>query len=845
MRFGVSIIHGGRDNGNQIVASVGRYVEVQRTSPGELVYDQILAGSGYFPLDARLVGCQEALVEADVLVGPPDNTVYAHDEMSASGTLKLTSISLVDPTLGEIDPGPVYFSSQLGSTPAPGAGAIPDIVPDSLGRSPDCGLDYSYEIKYAPLPRGTTVGFYWASGTTPDTIIGGPFDTEPIGTDVGSYTLHVDCSKIGTPPAGADHVIAIADPPDETHPSGQVAEQDEAYGQQSNNVASTPYENVLTLTSSASGPVTYGTLITFTSSIAGPAGSPLPTGPVAFYLDYVPGANNLLLGKPGLVKGIAKLVNTKLPAGNHTVTAVYEGAASLVGVVSTPVAETINPAGVSIDLSDSASGPVPYGTPITLTATLANTSGTPPIPTGAVKFYDGATLIGQVGLVKGVAAFTTSRLAGNTVHSLTAVYNNNPNFTAGASAAVSQQVDAAADTINLTGSASGPVPYGTPISLTATVTNTSGTSLVPTGALKFYDGATLVGQAGLVNGVAAFTTSRLAGNTFHSLTAVYNSNPNFGSVASAAVLQQVNPAGVSIDLSDSASGPVPYGTPITLTATVTNTSGTSLVPTGTLKFYDGATLIGQAGLVNGVAAFTTSRLAGNTFHSLTAVYNSNPNFTPATSAEVSQEVDVATTSIVLAGGADAPVPYGTRVSFRANVINASTTTPIPTGVVTFYLDDAPITGGAAGPWTVLGRAALIGGSAQLNNVVVPGGNHTVTAVYAGTANFVASASVPLGQEIEPAATAVALTGTAAGPVPYRTPVVFTVTVTNTETALSPAGYVEFLDGSTILATLRLDATGKAALTRTLARGIHVITAIFLVGPNFRAGLSASVSQSVT
>ncbi|MDV9203194.1 Ig-like domain-containing protein, partial [Streptomyces sp. Wh19] len=53
-------------------------------------------------------------------------------------------------------------------------------------------------------------------------------------------------------------------------------------------------------------------------------------------------------------------------------------------------------------------------------------------------------------------------------------------------------------------------------------------------------------------------------------------------------------------------------------------------PTGTVDFFDGATLLGTGTLSGGVATFTTSTLAIGT-HPLTAVYNGDANFTSSTS----------------------------------------------------------------------------------------------------------------------------------------------------------------------------------------------------------------------
>ncbi|MFE2750328.1 Ig-like domain repeat protein, partial [Streptomyces scopuliridis] len=64
----------------------------------------------------------------------------------------------------------------------------------------------------------------------------------------------------------------------------------------------------------------------------------------------------------------------------------------------------------------------------------------------------------------------------------------------------------------------------------------------------------------------------------------------------------------------SAPDPSVFGEAKTLTATVTSSSGT---PTGTVSFFDGATLLGTGTLSGGVATFTTSALSVGS-HPLTA-----------------------------------------------------------------------------------------------------------------------------------------------------------------------------------------------------------------------------------
>lgn len=144
-----------------------------------------------------------------------------------------------------------------------------------------------------------------------------------------------------------------------------------------------------------------------------------------------------------------------------------------------------------------------------------------------------------------------------------------------------------------------------------------------------------------------------------------------------------------------------YGDPVTLTATLTASSG---VPTGMVAFYDGATLLGTGILDgNGQATFSTSALGAGT-HDLTAQYAGEGAF--------------ASSSDTLTGGL---------------VVSKATPT------VTFNLESAPVTyDGAPHPVSLEIAASSVPGSVsniQYNGLVTPptnAGNIAITADFIPT-----------------------------------------------------------------------------------------------------------------
>jgi Bacterial Ig-like domain (group 3) len=93
------------------------------------------------------------------------------------------------------------------------------------------------------------------------------------------------------------------------------------------------------------------------------------------------------------------------------------------------------------------------------------------------------------------------------------------------------------------------------------------------------------------------------------------------------------------------------GAPVTLTATVASTSAGAAAPTGSVNFYNGATLLGTAPLTSSVAALTTSALPAGT-DSVSATYTGSSIFAPSTSSSIAITVT----------GTSTPVPVITAMS---------------------------------------------------------------------------------------------------------------------------------------------------------------------------------------
>jgi hypothetical protein len=178
--------------------------------------------------------------------------------------------------------------------------------------------------------------------------------------------------------------------------------------------------------------------------------------------------------------------------------------------------------------------------------------------------------------------------------------------------------------------------YGQAVTLTATVPG-NGSSL-PSGAVTFKDGNTVLGPpvtltAGSASSTVSFVATGLMAGT-HTISAVYSGDAIFaGSTGTLSLSIAVATSATSVSVAPSAST---VGAPVTFTATVVSNLGT---PSGSVQFYDGSTAMGGAQtLTGGVATFNTSALTAGA-HSITAVYAGTTIYPTSTSLATSITVN--------------------------------------------------------------------------------------------------------------------------------------------------------------------------------------------------------------
>jgi hypothetical protein len=161
---------------------------------------------------------------------------------------------------------------------------------------------------------------------------------------------------------------------------------------------------------------------------------------------------------------------------------------------------------------------------------------------------------------------------------------------------------------------------------------------------------------------------------------------------------------------------------------------------------------------------------------------------------------------------------GQKVTFTVKVAGTTQTTPAPSGTVTLMNN--------SNPGTVLGTITLDGtGAGSFSSTTLAAGTYSVTASYSGDTTYDTSAAAAQTLTITSLpATTTALTVSPTGALTYGQQVTLTATVT--QSSGTPTGTVTFTEGTIVLGTGTLNASGVATLTTTVPAGTGALVATY-------------------
>ena len=355
-------------------------------------------------------------------------------------------------------------------------------------------------------------------------------------------------------------------------------------------------------------------------AIVPPSGTMVYGGPVISmaptYVGFVNGDTVLSLTSPAVC---APVITAATPVGTYLVGCSGATSPNYVFVYLGPSVVTVTPAAVTVTAS---SPTMVYGGAVpAITPTYAGLKNGATSPATSPTCSTTATSVSPVGTYPSTCSGAAD-----------------PNYTFTYVAGTVTVTKAAVTTVVT--STVNPSVHGQSVTFRATVTRSSaGAGAVPSGTVQFtVDGVNLGGARTLsAAGVATSIATTTLTTATHSVVATYSGDVRYLGGASAPLSQVVRAAATATTLT--LVTPVSRATTIRYTARVRSVAPGTGTPTGTVRFYRGATLIGSATLAGGVAVlnYRNTTLALGTY-SMHAIYVASTNFLTSTSPNVSQRI---------------------------------------------------------------------------------------------------------------------------------------------------------------------------------------------------------------
>jgi len=586
-------------------------------------------------------------------------------------------------------------------------------------------------------------------------------------------------------------------------------------------------------------PVVWGQSVTFTATVAGVPASVPPTGTVVF-VDTFNNTNTTLATMTLDSNGQAALaLPSPLLIGTHTIKVTYSGDADFKASGPTAFPLLVNKDAVNIGITPN---PVPayVGETVSFTASLTAAGLGSGIPTGTVRFYDGPVIGGTQILPSGsldnTGSFTvsTSKLSLGT-HTINVQYLGDAHFLNGNTPSVNNGpslifVVSQNPTSTNFSPAPAPNPSGQnqPVSFMVTVADLITGGPTPTGTVDFFmDGSTTPLTSATLNssGLASTNISFSALGT-HTIVAQYLGTAVLAPSSAQEVQTVLAPSTTSASPSPISTV---YGQSFTITASVTDASGVTGTPTGTVSYYDNVnnnpsdllTSTSLSPVSTGLARTTlTTNVLSAGMHTIFVDYTGDNTF-GGSGATVTWTVFKASTAMPAVTSSPNPSNAGQAFTVTAAVSVTGLGSGTPTGTVTFFDNGA-----------TLGTGTLNGGVATFTTSTLAPGTYTLTATYNGdpsAPNFNTSSSaagVP-PQVVNRVNSSTSFINPVPSTSTFGQTITYVVSVSPSASTLT-GETVTFTDNGTSIGTATLNSSGVATfpISTLSVSSSHNITASY-------------------
>ena len=340
----------------------------------------------------------------------------------------------------------------------------------------------------------------------------------------------------------------------------------------------------------------------------------------------------------------------------------------------------------------------------------------------------------------------------------------------------------------------------------------SGFAGTPMGIVEVYAGDTRLITGLLQDGEVTLLPGVLSEGE-HVLTLYYRGDMNYG-VWTESVIVEVAQATPTVSLTMTTAA-----TSTTAPAFGVSVTGSKGTPTGTVRLYEGETLLATGTLLsNGSVTITTGTLPVGTY-TIVAEYVGDVNYGAGWSETllVSVEKVVPTANVQLS-------LMGQTTTFRVWMTDTKTN---PTGTVELYEGE-----------TLLGSAVLSDGEATVAVDGLALGPHVIVAKYFGDDVFASCISAVLPINVTMISASVSISMPAGRP-PSQT----TLNVLIGSLFCAPTGTIDLYDGETLIASMPVTAASTSIVV-PLALGDHSITARYSGDERFSPADSKATTITV-
>jgi len=550
----------------------------------------------------------------------------------------------------------------------------------------------------------------------------------------------------------------------------------------------------------------------------------VPTGTVAFLEDEKPLGSAMIAGD-----GSASVTTPLLTPGVHLFTASYAGEGQFTPAIPVKVYVFVGKYTPTINLTSDIN-PSTFGQTVTFTITVRTPDHALLTPivlddvTGTQITLDEPTPDANGNAVSKISNLSVG------IHHLVAIFPGDESHVS-VEAAYTQEVKPGLTSSLAFNCTPNPAGSDQSINLAAMVTGSSGT---PAGTVNVtFNGnayATLVlNGTGSASGI--FPPLPIGTDT---LVATYATTNGYA-LSSSACLIDVHLATSITHLSANPS-PSPLGKPVTLTAAITGSDGTTSLTGGSVAFS--SSLGGPLGSFSvnaaGTAQTTLSNLPAGQ-QQMTATFSGIGSHGPS-SATIPLDITLGDDSLSLSATPLRTTSYQ-PVTLKAQFQTDPVSSRVAGNTILFTAN-----GNSLGP-----AVTDANGNASVVTSALTTGTYSLGASFAGTSSYAASNAALVSETIDPAPTALTLTANSATAF-HSQPVTLTATVTAPGTTAVPTGTITITDTSTsaVLASQSVSAQGTvSAPISSLAIGSHTLAATYTPLNQIFAPSSTSTPATVT